>query len=117
MQDPLEPEENRWKTKIIVFDSATLIENKEFSKYSLIITLLFIDYRNRFKNAAELLQLIKEVGRKLELIDFKDDQNNSNVSNVDLIGVETTKNDNENGNKHTSIFLMLSYLWHIHLQV
>ena len=88
------------------------IEIKEFSKYSLNITLLFIDYRNRFKNAAELLQLIKEVGRKLELIDFKDDQNNSNVSNVDLIGVETTKNDNENGNKHTSIFLMLSYLYY-----
>ena len=60
--------------------------------------VLFIDYRNRFKNAAELLQLIKEVGRKLELIEFKDDQNNSNVPNVDIIGGETTKNDSENGN-------------------
>ena len=58
---------------------------------------MFIDYRNRFKNAAELLQLIKEVGRKLELIDFKDDQNNSNVPNVDTICGGTTKNDHENG--------------------
>ena len=71
---------------------------------------MFIDYRNRFKNAVELLQLIKEVGRKLELIEFKDDQNNSNVPNVDTISGETTKNGDENGNKYNNIFLMLSYL-------
>ena len=69
---------------------------------------MFIDYRNRFKNAVELLQLIKEVGRKLELIEFKDDQNNSNVPNVDTISGETTKNGDENGNKYNNIFLMLS---------
>ena len=82
----------------------------QFSKYSFIIILLLIAYRNRFKNAVELLQLIKEVGRKLELIEFKDDQNNSNVPNVDTISGETTKNGDENGNKYNNIFLMLSYL-------
>ena len=71
---------------------------------------MLIAYRNRFKNAVELLQLIKEVGRKLELIEFKDDQNNSNVPNVDTISGETTKNGDENGNKYNNIFLMLSYL-------
>ena len=72
--------------------------------------LLFIDYRNRFKNAAELLQLIKEVGRKLELIEFKDDQNNSNVPNVDMISGETAKNGDENGNTYRSILLIVLYL-------
>ena len=82
----------------------------QFSKYSFIIILLLIAYRNRFKDAVELLQLIKEVGRKLELIEFKDDQNNSNVPNVDTISGETTKNGDENGNRCNNIFLMLSYL-------
>ena len=71
---------------------------------------MLIAYRNRFKDAVELLQLIKEVGRKLELIEFKDDQNNSNVPNVDTISGETTKNGDENGNRCNNIFLMLSYL-------
>ena len=77
----------------------------------MIIILLFIDLRNRFKNAVELLQLIKEVGRKLELTEFKDDQSNSNVSNVDIITGETAKNGDENGKEHNNIFLMLSYLY------
>ena len=74
--------------------------------------VFLIDYRNRFKNAAELLQLIKEVGRKLELIEFKDDQNDSNVPNVDMISGETAKNGDENGNTYRSSFLMLSYPLH-----
>ena len=86
------------------------LKTNEFSKYSLILIVLFIDYRNRFKNAAELLQLIKEVGRKLELIEFKDDQNNSNVPNVDMISGETAKNGDENGNTYRSILLIVLYL-------
>ena len=48
--------------------------------------------KSQFKNVAELVQLIKEVGKKLELLEFKDCQIKSNVSNVALAGNEKRNN-------------------------
>lgn len=59
--------------------------------------ILFVYNRHHFKNAVELVQLIQEVGRKLELTGFKDDKINTNLSSVDFKTNLTEKNGNDQG--------------------